>query len=333
MNALDTDVVGAARADDRPDRDGGRLQGAGHPQRGATTSASAPTSGWRCSPPTSRMWAEIEQLVERGQQAYKALKYAPFPVVGAPAGMALGGGCEILLHCDAVQAHAETYMGLVEVGVGADPRLGRLQGDAAPLDGRPEACRAGRCRRWPRRSRLISTARSPSRRTRRSELMFLRPTDGITMNRDRLLADAKAKALSLVEGYTPPEPMRASPARADRAAWPWSWRSQGIPRHRQGDRRTTWWSRATRGGADRRRHRHHRRRWARTTCSRWSAALHGAAAHAGTLARIEHMLDHRQAAAQLRPDRPLAGRNPCPSTRPRCATCASSSTNSSTSTH
>ncbi len=54
-------------------------------------------------------WSEIERLIAAGQQTYKALKYAPFPVVSAPAGMALGGGCEILLHSGAVQAHAESY--------------------------------------------------------------------------------------------------------------------------------------------------------------------------------------------------------------------------------
>ena len=69
-------------------------------------------------------WGEIEKLVSGGQQAYLALKYAPFPVVGAPSGMALGGGCEILLHSDAVQAHAETYIGLVECGVGLVPGWG-----------------------------------------------------------------------------------------------------------------------------------------------------------------------------------------------------------------
>jgi 3-hydroxyacyl-CoA dehydrogenase len=54
------------------------------------------------------MWSEAEAMVKEGQDTYMALKYAPFPVVGAPSGMALGGGCEILLHCDALQAHAET---------------------------------------------------------------------------------------------------------------------------------------------------------------------------------------------------------------------------------
>ena len=78
-------------------------------------------------------WGEIEKLVAAGQKTYKALKYAPFPVVAAPAGMALGGGCEIVLHADAVQAHAETYLGLVECGVGLHSRLGRLRRDAGAL--------------------------------------------------------------------------------------------------------------------------------------------------------------------------------------------------------
>jgi 3-hydroxyacyl-CoA dehydrogenase len=69
-------------------------------------------------------WSEIEKLIAAGQQTYKALKYAPFPVVAAPSGMALGGGCEIVLHADAVQAHAETYLGLVECGVGLIPGWG-----------------------------------------------------------------------------------------------------------------------------------------------------------------------------------------------------------------
>ena len=85
---------------------------------------SAPISGSLCSLPTSPPGARSRSLIAAGQQTYKALKYAPFPVVAAPAGMALGGGCEILLHADAVQAHAETYLGLVECGVGLVPGWG-----------------------------------------------------------------------------------------------------------------------------------------------------------------------------------------------------------------
>jgi 3-hydroxyacyl-CoA dehydrogenase len=150
------------------------------------------------------LWDMVEASVKGGQQAYKALKYAPFPVVSAPAGLALGGGCEILLHSDAVQAHAETYAGLVECGVGLVPGWG---GNGEMLD------------RWTKSRTLpngpmpvltkvfqsISTAVVAKSAAEAKEMMILRKDDGITMNRDRLLADAKAKALSLVEGYVAPE--------------------------------------------------------------------------------------------------------------------------------
>ena len=150
------------------------------------------------------MWGEIEKLVAGGQQALKALKYAPFPVVAAPAGMALGGGCEVLLNSDAVQAHAETYVGLVECGVGLLPGWG---GNGEMLD---RISKAPMMPRGPmpavaKAFETISTAQVSKSAALAKEMMFLRPTDGITMNRDRLLADAKAKALGLVAGYAPPE--------------------------------------------------------------------------------------------------------------------------------
>ena len=150
------------------------------------------------------MWGEIEKLIAGGQQALKALKYAPFPVVSAPAGMALGGGCEVLLHSDAVQAHAESYVGLVECGVGLLPGWG---GNGEMLD---RMAKAPMMPRGPmpavaKAFETISTAQVSKSAALAKEMMFLRPGDGITMNRDRLLADAKAKALSLVEGYAPPE--------------------------------------------------------------------------------------------------------------------------------
>jgi len=150
-------------------------------------------------------WAEIEKLITAGQQAYKALKYAPFPVVGAPAGMALGGGCEILLHSDAIQAHAESYIGLVECGVGLVPGWG---GCGEMLDrwhmqpGLPRGPMPAVAKVF----ETISTATVSKSAAEAKELGFLRPSDGITMNRDRLLADAKAKALALADGYQPPAP-------------------------------------------------------------------------------------------------------------------------------
>jgi 3-hydroxyacyl-CoA dehydrogenase len=150
-------------------------------------------------------WGEIEKSVSAGQKALKALKYAPFPVVAAPSGMALGGGCEIVLHADAVQAHAELYIGLVECGVGLVPGWGgngemldRLRADRKlPRGPVPAAARA---------FEMISTATVSKSAHDAMEKKFLRESDGITMNRDRLLADAKARALRMIEGYAPPPP-------------------------------------------------------------------------------------------------------------------------------
>ena len=150
-------------------------------------------------------WGEIEKLVAGGQMAFKALKYASFPVVSAPAGLAIGGGCEILLHSDAIQAHAELYTGLVECGVGLIPGWG---GDGEMLErwrnalGMPQGPMPAVAKVF----ETVSTATVSKSAQQAKELMFLRPDDGVTMNRDRLLHDAKHKALALVEGYTPPQP-------------------------------------------------------------------------------------------------------------------------------
>jgi 3-hydroxyacyl-CoA dehydrogenase len=148
-------------------------------------------------------WDDIESTVRGGQQAYKALKHAPFPVVGAPSGMALGGGCEVLLHCDAVEAHAETYMGLVEVGVGLIPGWGGCkelllrwwQDKRRPGGPMPAISKAFEAISMA----AVSTSAADARRHG-----FLRRDDGITMNRDRVLANAKARVLALAEDYAPP---------------------------------------------------------------------------------------------------------------------------------
>jgi len=155
------------------------------------------------------LWPMIEELETKGQAVYKAVKYAPFPVVAAPAGMALGGGCEITLHASAVQAHAESYIGLVETGVGLVPGWGgckellyrhalnpkRPHGPLPPVVASFET---------------IGLAKVSKSAAEAQDFLLLRPTDGITMNRDRLLADAKAKALSLAKDYQPPKPQPIS---------------------------------------------------------------------------------------------------------------------------
>jgi 3-hydroxyacyl-CoA dehydrogenase len=148
-------------------------------------------------------WAALEAAVKGGQDAYTALKRAPFPVVGAPAGMALGGGCEILLHADAIVAHAESYVGLPEAGVGIVPGWGgckelllrmaarRPHGPMAPVQAAFEVIGLAK----------VSTSAAEAR-----ELGFLRDADAIVPNRERVLAEAKARALELADGYAPPAP-------------------------------------------------------------------------------------------------------------------------------
>ncbi len=152
-------------------------------------------------------FAAIEQMIAAGQQAYRALKYAPFPVVAAPSGMALGGGCEVLLHADHVQAHAETYPGLVETGVGVIPAWGGSTAMLARGYANPQIVGGkGPMPTITRAFEQIAMAKSAKSAFEARDLMLLRASDGITMNRDRVLADAKAKALALVEGYQPPTP-------------------------------------------------------------------------------------------------------------------------------
>jgi len=150
-------------------------------------------------------WGEIEKLVAVGQKVFKAMKYAPFPVVAAPAGMALGGGCEIVLHSAAVQAHAESYIGLVETGVGLVPGWGGCGELLARWKADPKLPR-GPMPASAKAFEAISTATTSKSAHEARSHKFLRDTDAITMNRDRLLADAKARALFMVEGYTPPTP-------------------------------------------------------------------------------------------------------------------------------
>ena len=151
-------------------------------------------------------WGEIEKMVATAQQTLKRLKYAPFPTVAAPAGMALGGGCEVVMHCSAVQASAESYIGLVETGSaglvpgagGNGELLARLRADKRMPRGPIPAV-----------AKLLETVTNVTvskSAAEAKEIGFLRETDGVTMNRYRLLADAKARALAVVAGYKPPAP-------------------------------------------------------------------------------------------------------------------------------
>ncbi len=168
------------------------------------------------------MWPQVEGFVSRGQQVFMDLKFASFPMVSAPSGMALGGGCEILLAADAVQAHAETYTGLVEVGVGLLPGWGgckemilryqereraKFAHDMAEIGKgnvwfSPDTTPVGAVRKAFETIGMATVAKSAQEAV---DIGYFRETDGITMNRDRLLYDAKKRALELANGYAAPE--------------------------------------------------------------------------------------------------------------------------------
>ncbi|MEH6546767.1 MAG: 3-hydroxyacyl-CoA dehydrogenase/enoyl-CoA hydratase family protein [Sneathiella sp.] len=206
MNSIDQDVVAMLTEASKIDKKGFKALIIGNDADNFSVGANV---GLALFAANAAMWPVIENSISEGQNALMKLKYAPFPVVAAPAGMALGGGCEIVLAANAVQAHAESYMGLVEVGVGVLPGFGgckelvmramtnkRRPGGAMPaLSGVFEA---------------ISTAKVATSAAEARDMFILRDGDAVTMNRKRVLADAKAKALAMVDSYEVPEPIEVN---------------------------------------------------------------------------------------------------------------------------
>jgi 3-hydroxyacyl-CoA dehydrogenase len=153
-------------------------------------------------------WDEVHLAVRAFQNANMGLKYAPKPVVAAPAGMALGGATEMCLHTARVRAAAETYMGLVEAGVGLIPAAGGSKEmllralDRVPAD--PEADPFTYVKEV---FLNIGMAKASTSAEEARRLHYLSPRDSISMNRDRQIADAKQVALDLVRlGYRPGQP-------------------------------------------------------------------------------------------------------------------------------
>jgi 3-hydroxyacyl-CoA dehydrogenase len=186
-------------------------------------------------------WEELAAVIHGFQQMTAAIKFCPRPVVIAPFGMTFGGGAEICLHAARRQAHAETYIGLVEAGVGLIPGGGGTKemllraidsaAAAAPPDPRGVPSDRSSSLGWPsdppsrfaqsaelatalRRSfETIALAKVSASAAEARTLGLLAPTDRITLNRERLLLDAKAQAATLAgAGYTPPQPRTQIPA-------------------------------------------------------------------------------------------------------------------------
>jgi 3-hydroxyacyl-CoA dehydrogenase len=150
-------------------------------------------------------WKDIAASCKAFQDSVMSIRRAPFPVVVAPAGMTLGGGAELTLHADGVQAHAETYMGLVEAGVGLLPGGGGtkelLMRFTSQLQQFEEVDLFAAVKRA---FKLIAVATTSTSAFEARSLGLLRDRDRISMNRDHQLADAKARVLDLAPGYLPP---------------------------------------------------------------------------------------------------------------------------------
>ncbi len=164
-------------------------------------------------------WDEVDLAIRQFQGMTQAIKFSPKPVVAAPFGLCLGGGTEITLHAAARQPHAELYAGLVEVGVGLLPGGGgckemllrAVDSAAAIRPGRGESIELMEAMK--KAFETIATGKVATSAYEARGLGFLHESDNITMNRERVLADAKARALELVRaGYEPPQPRLDIPA-------------------------------------------------------------------------------------------------------------------------
>ena len=153
-------------------------------------------------------WDEIDQMVRAFQSAVVGLRYAEVPVVVAPAGLTLGGGCEIALHGDRVQAAAESYLGQVEVGVGLIPAGGGTKELLARFVDQAPPGAADLLPFVQRAFELIGFATVSTSAQHARRLGLLRDVDAVTMNRERLLEAAKSLALDLAPTYQPPAPGR-----------------------------------------------------------------------------------------------------------------------------
>ena len=206
MNTLGEGVIAMTqRALDRVERDGltGLVIGNDDPR---TFTAGADLS-YVLRLVAAGDWKALDAAVRGFQDTSLRIRQSPFPVVAAPFGLTLGGGCEFSLHADRVQGHAELYMGLVEVGVGLIPAGGgttellfRFAGELTPY------AEADPFEAVKRAFQLIAMATTSTSALEAKRVGYLRVDDRITMNRDRLLADAAARVSDLAPDYVPPLP-------------------------------------------------------------------------------------------------------------------------------
>ena len=157
---------------------------------------------------TAEDWAGIEHLIRTAQRVSMAIKYAPIAIVAAPFGRVLGGGLELCLHCHRVQAHADVAMGLVETSVGLVPAAGGMK-EAVFRTMAPAQGVAWQYFIMRRSFDAITQAKVSGSAWEAFDLGYLRPGDGVSMNRDGLIYAAKQTALAMLEtGWQTPAPVK-----------------------------------------------------------------------------------------------------------------------------
>ena len=155
-----------------------------------------------------KAWDQLNDTVRQLQQAMQRTKYSTIPVVAAPFGMTVGGGLEICMGADAIQAGAETYAGLVEVGVGLLPGgAGNMNMLWRALEGIPDGTDVDYLPFVSRTFQNIAMARVATSGAEAQEFGYFRKNDGLSFDKARLLTEAKARVIGLAEaGYHPPRP-------------------------------------------------------------------------------------------------------------------------------
>ncbi|MGQ0763929.1 MAG: 3-hydroxyacyl-CoA dehydrogenase NAD-binding domain-containing protein [Acidobacteriota bacterium] len=154
-------------------------------------------------------WEELDMIGRYFQASVMSLRYSAKPVVVAPFQMVFGGGCEMVLHADRVRAAAETYIGLVEVGVGIIPAgCGTKEMLVRAMDSIPADMKDADPFPFVKRAfETIALAKVATSAEEARDIGFLREEDSISMNADRLIADAKQQVLALAAaGYVQPQP-------------------------------------------------------------------------------------------------------------------------------
>jgi 3-hydroxyacyl-CoA dehydrogenase len=157
---------------------------------------------------SNKDWEAIRNMVATLQGAMQRMKYAHVPVIAAPYGMTLGGGLELCLGGAAVQAAAETYTGLVEVGVGLIPGgAGTLNMLWRALEGAPEGANVNTSEIVTQVFKNIALAKVATSADEAKMFGYFRKTDGVSFDRARQLSEAKARAIGLAQaGWHPPAP-------------------------------------------------------------------------------------------------------------------------------